>query len=273
MPGVLDRVGMLISTTGQGTLTASSLISGRFLTPGEAGAVDGKSYYWLLEEGNDFELFIGTWTASGTTVSRDTVLFSKISGTAGTTKMTLAGSAMLRSVAPNEAMVGANSIPLPASCFDPAITNGPAQGRVAKTNVQLLTLDFDSSTAETAFFAFPAPASWNESTVSFIPYWSHPSTTTNFGVVWEVAGGAVSNNETIDIAMGTGQTSTDTGGTTDNLYIGPQSAAITLAGTPAAGDLIWIRIKRLPANASDTMTVDARLHSILLIFTTDEPHD
>lgn len=103
MVGILNRVGMLVTTTGQGTVTASTLISNKFLTPAEAGAINGQKYFWMLEEGSDFELFIGTWTLSGTTVSRDTVISSKIGGTAGTTKLTLAGNAALRSIAPEQA--------------------------------------------------------------------------------------------------------------------------------------------------------------------------
>jgi hypothetical protein len=103
MVGILNRVGMLVTTTGTGSVTASTLISNKFLSPAEAGAVNGQQYYWMLEEGSDFELFIGTWTASGTTVSRDTVLVSKIAGTKGTTKLTLAGNAALRSISPQEA--------------------------------------------------------------------------------------------------------------------------------------------------------------------------
>jgi hypothetical protein len=102
MVGILDRVGMVITTPGQGTVTANTLISNRFNTPAEAGAVSAQQYYWIHEEDLDYEIFIGTWTLSGTTVSRDTVLQSKIAGVHGTTKMTLAGNATLRSVAPAE---------------------------------------------------------------------------------------------------------------------------------------------------------------------------
>lgn len=101
---VLNRVGMLISTTGTGTITAAVPISNKFNTPAEAGAVDGEQYFWLLEEGNDFELFRGSWTLSGTTISRDEVIESKIGGVHGTTKMTLTGGATLRSAVPKEAL-------------------------------------------------------------------------------------------------------------------------------------------------------------------------
>lgn len=106
--GVLNRVGMLIQgSPGQGSLTADTLISNKFNTPAEAGAVDGQQYYWMLEQGNDYEIFIGTWTLSGTVVSRDTVIESKISGTHGTTKLTIASGATLRSPTPKEALVTA----------------------------------------------------------------------------------------------------------------------------------------------------------------------
>jgi hypothetical protein len=106
MPGILNRVAMSIATTGTGTVTADTLVSDRFNTPAEAGAVDGKKYYWMLEDGLDYELFIGAWTLSGTTVSRDTVLESKISGVHGTSKLNLSGAATLRSVAPGEVIKG-----------------------------------------------------------------------------------------------------------------------------------------------------------------------
>lgn len=103
---ILDRVGMVITDTGAGALTAvtaNTLIGPRFNTPAEAGAVNGASYWWMLEEGNDYEIFEGGWTASGTKVGRDIVWHSKISNVHGTTKMTLAGSATLRSITPAEA--------------------------------------------------------------------------------------------------------------------------------------------------------------------------
>lgn len=117
------------------------------------------------------------------------------------------------------------------------------------------------------------PAQWDEGTITFAPYWSHPSTTTNFGVVWDLAGVAFSNDDAMDTAFGTVQTSTDTGGTTSDLYIGPTSAAITIAGTPAAQDLVHFRVRRVPANGSDTMAVDARLHGVKLFVTTNAGHD
>lgn len=88
----LNRARMTTSTTGTGTITLGSAAVG-FGTFAEAGAVNGATYTYVIEDGNDFEIGTGTYTSAGTTLSRTTVLFSKIGGTAGTSKINLSGSA------------------------------------------------------------------------------------------------------------------------------------------------------------------------------------
>lgn len=168
-------------------------------------------------------------------------------------------------------IMGKESIWIPAGAMTPRSTNGAAPGLVEMgTNKNMVrTLDFDTATQEFAQFDVRMPKSWDLGTVTFIPVWSHPATVTNFGVVWGLDAIAISDNEALDVAFGTEQTSTDTGGTTNQAYQGPESSAITIAGTPAAGDLVQFRIHRDPANGSDTMAVDARLHGLLLLYTTN----
>lgn len=89
---VFNRVKMSTATTGTGTVTLGSASSG-YLTASEAGVADGDYVSYVIEEGNDFEIGYGTYTASGTTLARTAVEVSKISGTAGTSKMNLAGAA------------------------------------------------------------------------------------------------------------------------------------------------------------------------------------
>lgn len=92
MAALLNSVKVATATTGTGTVTLGAAEAG-YLTVAEAGGVDGTVYAYRLDDGNDFEVGQGTYTASGTTLSRDTVTVSKISGTAGTTKLTLSGTA------------------------------------------------------------------------------------------------------------------------------------------------------------------------------------
>jgi hypothetical protein len=76
-------------------MTLGAATSVAFFTFAEAGVPDGAVVSYVIEDGTNVELGIGTYTASGTTLSRDTVTASKISGTAGTTKLTLSGSAVV----------------------------------------------------------------------------------------------------------------------------------------------------------------------------------
>ena len=170
---------------------------------------------------------------------------------------------------------GKQSVWIPAGAMAARTTNGAAAGTSETTTnkVMLKTLDFDTATQEFAQFQIRMPKSWNVSTVTFTPVWSHASTTTNFGVVWALQGLALSDNEAADTAFGTEQTSTDTGGTTDKIYIGPESSAITIGSTPAAQDYVVFQVKRNPSDGSDTMAIDARLHGVLLNFTTNAATD
>ena len=170
---------------------------------------------------------------------------------------------------------GRETIFIPASAMISRSTNGAAAGTAEMTTNKNMfkTLDFDTTTQEFAQFEVWFPKSWDLGTVSFQPMWSHASTTTNFGVVWGLAGVARSDDDAGDVAFGTAQTSTDTGGTTNDIYFGPESSAITIAGTPATGDSVQFQINRTVADGSDTMAIDARLHGIRLFFTTNAATD
>lgn len=101
---LLNRVGHATSTTGTGTVTLGSALSSHF-TVAEAGGVDGTTYTYLIEDGLDFEIGRGVYTASGTTLTRATVIASKISGTAGTSKINLSGAATVKIAAAKEDLV------------------------------------------------------------------------------------------------------------------------------------------------------------------------
>lgn len=171
---------------------------------------------------------------------------------------------------------GRHAIWVAAGSITPSATGGcAALATIASAANQpdIQTLDFDTTTQEYAQFSIRMPKSWNEGTVTFVPVWSHAATTTNFGVVWDLQGYAASDDDAIATAFGTAQTSTDTGGTTNDVYMGPESSAITIAGTPAAEDLVFFRLSRVTGNGSDTMAIDARLHGITLYMTTDAETD
>ena len=76
---VKDRVQETTTTTGTGTVTLAGAVTG-FQTFAAIG--DGNTCYYAITSGNDWEVGLGTYTASGTTLSRDTILESSNSGSA-----------------------------------------------------------------------------------------------------------------------------------------------------------------------------------------------
>lgn len=89
-----DRVKLFSGTTGTG---ASVALGGRasdlFMTPSEAGMLDGYAYDYIIEQGTEWEYQQEqVYTASGTTIARGTPKRSRVGGGAvGTTKITLDG--------------------------------------------------------------------------------------------------------------------------------------------------------------------------------------
>ena len=171
--------------------------------------------------------------------------------------------------------VGKQTIWVPASAMIPRITNGPSVGSLetATNRVNVSTLDFDPTTQEFAQFQVAMPKSWDEGTVTFEAVWYHPSATTNFGVVWSLAGTALSDTNALETAFGTAVLVTDTGGTTNTVYDSPESAAVTIGNTPAENDYVVFQVARVPADAGDTMAVDARLLGVKVFYTTNAGND
>lgn len=172
--------------------------------------------------------------------------------------------------------IGLHSVPVMAGAIQPSVAGGCAalSSIVSAANQpDIVTLDFDPTTQEYAQFAIPMPKSWNEGTLTAEFRWSHAATTTNFGVVWNIQAVAVSNDDTIAANFGTAQQIADTGGTTNDLYVTSQTPAMTVGGSPAAGDTVFFRVSRVTGDGSDNMAVDARLHSVVLYMTTDAATD
>lgn len=74
---VKDRVQETTTTTGTGTITLAGAVSG-FQSFSVIG--NGNTTYYAIVGTTEWELGIGTYTSSGTTLSRDTVLSSSNSG-------------------------------------------------------------------------------------------------------------------------------------------------------------------------------------------------
>lgn len=74
---VKDRVKETTTTAGTGTITLAGAVTG-FQSFAAIG--DGNTTFYTIAGGDEWEVGIGTYTSSGTTLSRDTVLSSSNSG-------------------------------------------------------------------------------------------------------------------------------------------------------------------------------------------------
>lgn len=172
--------------------------------------------------------------------------------------------------------LGRHAIWVPVDAMIGRITNPPGVTvDESATNKQTIrTFDFDPSIIEHAQFRLAMPKSWDEGTYSFAPVWLHGSTTTDFKVSWGLQSVAVSDDDPLDSAFGTAQFSNDTGGTTNDIYRGPESAPITAGGTPAAEDLMLFQVfRKADDGTNDTLAIDARLLGLTLYLNTDAGND
>jgi hypothetical protein len=76
---VKDRVQETSTTTGTGTITLAGAVSG-FQSFSAIG--NGNTTYYAIVGGTEWEVGLGTYTSSGTTLSRTTILESSNGGTA-----------------------------------------------------------------------------------------------------------------------------------------------------------------------------------------------
>jgi hypothetical protein len=228
----------------------------------------------LESTGNNRVQFVGSSLAivagGANTVVANSTVTQLVAG--GTTVLTANSTT---TVAKTSDFIGQQTIWVPAAAMYARTTAGAAAGIVQTSNLIMLnTFNFDTTAAEHVQFAIQMPKSWNEGTLFFQFLWSHPATTTNFGVVWGVEATAFTNDDTLNTAWSAQfVTVADTGGTTDDLYITSETSALTVVGNPTAEEYVVFQIFRLVSDGSDTMAVDARLHGVKIHYTTDAGKD
>lgn len=162
---------------------------------------------------------------------------------------------------------------IPASAMYGATTNGAASGQIetATNKINALVLDFDQSTEEYAWFVIPAPNWWDLGTITAVFDWTAASGSGD--VIWGCAALARSNDDALDTALGTAQTVTDTLITANDEHLTSATSAITIGGTPAKADNLYIRVYRDADAGGDTLNADARLIAVTLYFTQGQYDD
>ena len=185
------------------------------------------------------------------------------------------GTGVLKSGSSAVKIAGKETIWVPAPAMYGATTN-PADAQQVETTAtrpDMKVLDFDKDTDEFAQFSIAMPKSWNEGTLTYQVYWTPGSTNTG-DCIFGLQAVACADNDTIDVAYGTAVNVTDAGiGTVEDQQISAESGALTVAGSPAAGELTYFQLFRDANAGGDTFTADARVLGVKIFFTTDAAND
>ena len=173
--------------------------------------------------------------------------------------------------------IGKQSIWVPAAAMQPTATNGCAEiaslDSGGNTGPDLRTLDFDDGSDEHAQFSVAMPSYWNEGTVTFKVYWTSEATDTD-GCAWGLSAVALADSDSLNTAFGTAVVVTDDAiSAAKDLYITAESGNVTVAGSPAAGELCYFNIFRDVSDGNDDMAEDAKLIGIKVFYTADDVHE
>jgi hypothetical protein len=182
--------------------------------------------------------------------------------------------------------VGRETIWVPASAMYPLSMGGCAPLAQVQMNTtlnyrpEIVTLDFDDTTAETAQFSVSLPKSWDgQKTISYRVYWSSTNNASTNGCTWGMRAVTVSDNSSLYLGMPNSILITDSQNpqaanyTGEKLNISGISSHINITGTPTLESLIYFNIIRIPNDSSDTLSGDARLHGIKLYYDTNAGND
>lgn len=201
------------------------------------------------------------------------VTTAKIANDAVTTAKILDGNVTAAKLASGVSSVGQHTLYIPASAMVARASSGPTAGTVElpTNNIMLKTLDFDATNYRYAQFSVRMPKSWNEGTFSIYFLWSNASGTGN--VLWGMQAVAISNDDVLDAAWGTAGNIVDSVTAAGDLMQSDVLGPITAGGTPAEADWVVFEVYRGGSHGSDTLAVDARLHGVVLIYTTNAATD
>jgi hypothetical protein len=244
------------------TATGTILTSGSFQYDTSSFSINDKVYLGsagaISATAGTIEVTVGTVLSSSTTGSITISSSVQSGGTGGDG-------------------TGKQTIWIPAAAMSPTVTAGCAVLTSVETtagNPDLVVLDFDASSDEHAQFQVAFPKQWDKGTVTFQAFWTLSAANTD-GVAWALQAVAVSNDEAIDVAYGTPIVITDVNLSASNdQLVTAESAALTIAGSPADDDMTYFRVFRDVSDSADTATGDGRLIGIKLFFsnlrTTDD---
>lgn len=147
-------------------------------------------------------------------------------------------------------------------------SNPAAPVLVQGTNFPVSGLAFDASTQETCFFKLPA-INYGSGNLTVTIEW-YADTATSGGVMFGAALAAITpNTDSQDVetkSFATENTASDTHLGTTGQRLHSMDITVSNLDSLAALDAAWLRLRRVPADASDTMTGDAIVTRVIVAY-------
>lgn len=174
---------------------------------------------------------------------------------------------------------GKQTLTIPVSAMTPTFSNGCSGSMTIETTAgmpdqHVMYFRYDVGD-EHAQWEFCLPKAWNLGTLSFKAKWTHQGGQTGGldGVAWGLQAVSLASGDDFATAYGSPKVVTDDQATADKIYMTAESAALTVAGTLADGQMQVFRVFRDISDGADDLDIDAGLVGIVLFFTTDKATD
>ncbi len=167
-------------------------------------------------------------------------------------------------------VIGTQTFWVDAAAMKPRATNGAAltDRTLATSNIELQTMNFDTTTAEYAQFKIALPTNWNEGTIKWKLYWTCTGGGAAETVDFDLNAYSYTDNDALTTAMSGATNCTDTWIADNDLHVSSYSSALTISGTPAAEDLQYFELSR--DVAADDLGVDCEVIGVKIELTLDD---
>ena len=144
----------------------------------------------------------------------------------------------------------------------PQVSASPPKATIDGTNMDYVVCDYSDGVTERLIWTYEMPG--NMDSTGNIDITVHFTTTGTAGVCWDVAFRPVTNAEVIDGAFSTLSGGCDSATVTGEMETASITGIASATHGITAGDVVFIKLERDHADATDTNTADARFISMVM---------
>jgi hypothetical protein len=269
---LVNRAWMSTLTTGTGTVTLASALNG-YQSFASAGVANSDKVRYVIIDGSNWEIGVGTYTSSGTTLTRTP---SESSNSDSAINLSGSATVFVTAIADDFITTGYHVVGYwPARALIKPTTSGAgnvAQDESTTNKVNNEYIAFVASSTTYMQLEFRAPEKLDESTTLDVEIeWKEAAGASAHVVRWQAEAQAQGDADTVDSAWGTAVANDDTGTSGTRRFF--KLTSITPAGTWAAGDKIIVRISRFGDHLADTLDVSAHLIGVTVFATVNAKAD